>query len=320
MKQEIDAMLAIGQVLREKDNFLITSHYSPDGDNIGSSYALWHFLQTLGKKALIINEDPIPEKYLFILETECFKTFAEYDGAKFENVIILDAGSFERIGKVATLIADEHTIINIDHHYSNVGFGTHNLILPDRAATAQIIFELFKANGLSFDASAASAMYLGLLTDTGGFRYQNTDSRVLNTAAELVSCGIKPDEIMEQAFHVHHYRDIVKLGKLLAGMELILPYGVALVYQHDMVEPIEDNDLVVEMLNSVAEAKIMIFVRRVEEKLLKISFRSRCEYNVSAFAARYGGGGHPQAAGLRFRSTFEQFRQDVLEVLFAELV
>lgn len=319
MNNEVWTMQEIGRLLKERDDFLITSHYSPDGDNIGSCYAVWHFLKVLGKKAVIINEDPIPEKLQFLIEEECYQQFADYGGEKFRNVIILDAGSFERIGKVATLISEEAKIINIDHHYSNSGFGDFNLILPDRAATAQIIYELFIANDLAIDKTAASAMYLGLLTDTGGFRFQNTDFRVLSTAASLVTYEISPDDLMERAFHINHYRDIVKLGKLISEMELIMPYGVAIVYQDDLIEPIGDNDLVVEILNSVKEARIMIFVRRVEDKLLKISFRSRCGYNVSEFAARYGGGGHPQAAGLRFRSTYAQFRKDVLEKLLHEL-
>ncbi|MBN1969263.1 MAG: bifunctional oligoribonuclease/PAP phosphatase NrnA [Candidatus Delongbacteria bacterium] len=304
----------------KRDNFLIISHYSPDGDNIGSSLAIHRFLQTIGKNSIIVNEDPIPEKYKFLLlPTDRFYTFNDYnENSNFENIIALDCATYDRLGKSTDLISEDHFIINIDHHFTNPCYGNLNLIEHEKAATCQVIYDLLKINDFIINEKIGTPLYNGLVTDTGGFRFSNTTPEVLKIASELSQLGVKPDFLMENAIYANPAEEIKKICSIISKLELYDDIKLVHLYHDDQAEPIKDNDMVLSLLNSINNVEVTLFTRKIESNLLKCSLRSS-GYDVSNFASQFGGGGHKQAAGLRFKGTIEDFRELVLKKLIGIL-
>ncbi len=327
----------IKDLILAKDNFLITAHYSPDGDNLGSSFSIYELLTNLGKKAVIINEDPMPEKFHFLSDINNtgnkipFYTHDEFQNLtsdkfssngdkKFENIIVLDVGSYERIGNVTDFFTTENpSILNLDHHHSNPGFGILSIVDESYASTTQLLFDFFESNsktkGFEITESIASFLYIGILTDTGGFRYSNTNKNLLSAAAKLTTYGIDPAKLMEKAFYVHSYADIKKVGIILNNIEMLNPAPIAYLFHDQFKDPISDNDIVIDFLNSIEEAEITIFARKTGENFFKLSFRSKSDFDVSKYVSQFGGGGHPKAAGLRFRGNYEAMYKKIIKNL-----
>ncbi len=344
MNKHISKFTEIKDQILSKDNFLITAHYSPDGDNLGSSFAIYELLTNLGKKAVVINEDPMPVKFDFLkdidnngseipfythkefldLESESFSLNGD---KKFDNIIVLDVGSYERIGKVTdffTTEEDNQFIINLDHHHSNPMFGKISIVDGSYASTTQLLFDFFESNsdvkGFEITKNIATYLYLGILTDTGGFRYSNTNKNLLSAAAKLTTYGINPSEIMEKAFYVHSYEDIKKVGKILNNIKMLSPAPIAYLFHDQFADPISDNDIVIDFLNSIEEAEITIFARKTDENLFKLSFRSKTDFDVSKYVNQFGGGGHPKAAGLRYRGNYEGMYSKIIEKIYKEFI
>ena len=339
MKNHNEKFNQIKDLILAKDNFLITAHYSPDGDNLGSSFAIYELLINLGKKAVIINEDPMPEKFNFLQDLDNsdnkipFYTHDEFfnlksekyslkGNKKFKNIIVLDVGSYERIGNVTDFFVEksnELIITNLDHHHSNPGFGALSIVDESYASTTQLLFDFFDANssikGFEITKTIASFLYLGILTDTGGFRYSNTNKNLLSAAAKLTTYGIDPAKLMEKAFYVHSYADIKKVGTILNNIEMLSPAPIAYLFHDQFKDPISDNDIVIDFLNSIEEAEITIFARKTGENFFKLSFRSKTDFDVSKYVSQFGGGGHPKAAGLRFRGSYEAMYKKLIENL-----
>lgn len=308
----------IKKFIENNDNFIITAHYSIDGDNIGSSVAFYKLFERLGKKSVIVNEDPVPEMFKFLIKDVNFKTFDQVDD-KFSNAVVLDVGSYERMGKVSTLFNDDVEILNIDHHISNKGFGGIDVVCIECAATAEIVTELFDRLGYGIDEDIATALYVGILTDTGGFRYSNTNARVLESAARLCKTGINPSLITEKVIYSNSFNEIKTAGEIISKVEFIEDGKVALLFHDNTTNPILNNDLVIDLMNSIKEANITLFVRKVEEGLIKSSFRSKTDFDLAEFTAKFGGGGHKKAAGLRFRGTFEEYKEKIINTLLDEV-
>lgn len=313
-------LLQIGKEITARDEFLITAHFSPDGDNIGSCVAVYQLLKNMGKKAVIINEDPVPDKFRFLLGDDIVINLAsDYPQEKFDNVIILDVGSPARIGTVKNFVAEEAFIINIDHHSSNPRFGDLFVVDNICAAAAQVVYNLIVANDFTLTKRIAEAIYVGILSDTGGFRYSNTDKAVMQTATALMEFDIDASDLMERTFHLNPFQQVLKAGTIIKNTELIYPGPAAILIHDQQTNPIQDNDLILELLNSVKEAAVILFIRVMDDNLIKTSFRSKTDFNVSDFAAKFGGGGHPKAAGLRFDGTLQVYKDTVLKQLEIEL-
>ncbi|MCK4979404.1 MAG: DHH family phosphoesterase, partial [Candidatus Delongbacteria bacterium] len=157
----------IGEFILENDNFLITSHFSPDGDNIGSCIAFHLMLTELGKASVIVNEDKLVSRFEFLLKgkTSVFKQFSEMNVEdKYSNVIILDTANIDRIGKVSELFSENATIVNIDHHFTNTDFGTINFVDGNIASASQLVLQIFKGNDLAVSKEVSDAILAGVLS------------------------------------------------------------------------------------------------------------------------------------------------------------
>lgn len=317
-----DSLEQISELLQKSEDILILEHEKPDGDSIGSGLALALALSSLGKKALLLSQDPHPAVYDFLPGRQLYATVSDVDPEDIrpDVTVFLDCAGPERAGK-ALDYARSDAWVNIDHHVSNLGFGDVSLVDPDAAATGELVFFLLKVMGVAFDTDVATCLYAALVTDTGGFRYQNTSPRCLQVAAELLSRGVNPSEVADQLYEAKSFASLMLLKNALHTLTLhgngrLATIEVTRAMLEDSGASLEDADSIVDYPRSIAGVEVALcFKENLDWEAVNISLRSRSKVDVSQIAAMLGGGGHPRAAGAVVEGTLEQAKARVFEVL-----
>jgi phosphoesterase RecJ-like protein len=292
--------------IRSRERFLLTAHEGPDGDALGSLLGMHHLLTQLGKDSVMFlaaKEFPLPIEYRFLPLEEVFHE-APADMAD-RAVVFLDCGNIDRM-PVDFLSEDGHFTINIDHHHDNTLFGGLNLVEVDASCTAEIVYELAVLLGARITPEMAAALYVGLVTDTGKFMYENTSARTHRIAADLIEAGVDVDETYRRLYEHVPIEKLRLLSRALEGIQhhcdgrLVLAYIAAADYEvsgagEEMTEGIIDH------LRSVEGARVAALIRDLGDRgraARKVSLRSSDgEIDVSAIARAHGGGGHKRAAG-----------------------
>jgi phosphoesterase RecJ-like protein len=308
--------------IKKSENIVLVSHQNPDGDAIGSSLGLYHILKNMNKKATVFNSTkPLPQ-YLDFLPG--FEKITDKLPKKFDLMISLDCGSFDRLG------IDEKPdfLINIDHHVSNTNYGEINIINPNAASTSHVIYDMCKAWGVDLDEKSALCLYTALVTDTGSFQYESVNEKVFEMAADLVRAGVKPDFVAKMLFQRDRLSRLRLLAKAYDTIELCCDAKAAFVeITKEMMEITgaikEDTDTVVNSVRALASVEVACMLREDEEGI-KISLRSKNYADVSKIAQKYGGGGHIRAAGATFKNEFDFekvkniLKEDLKEILKEE--
>lgn len=308
-RAELDAALSF---LREHDDFLVVSHVQPDGDAISSTVAVRWLLDKLGKRSMLINEGRVPPRLMFLPHAEEIVNYGEQQpGRKFRAVVAVDCADRLRIGRVSELFEQPCALLNIDHHPTNDGFGTVNLIRPDAAATAEILFDLIEYAGLALDRGAATAIYTGLLTDTGGFRYANTSPHVMQAASRLLSAGVDAHRLADHLLERMTMPQMRILQRGLSRLEFTADGKVGWLYivPADLAETGasgEDLEGLVNYARNIDGVEVGMLFKAMEDGSVKVSFRSAGEADVSAIAKQFGGGGHLRAAGCTLSLPLEE--------------
>jgi bifunctional oligoribonuclease and PAP phosphatase NrnA len=292
--------------LRSRDRFLLTAHEGPDGDALGSLLAMHHLLSQLGKDSVMFmaaKEFPLPIEYRFLPLEEVFHE-APADMAD-RTVIFLDCGNVDRM-PVDFLSEDGNFTINVDHHHDNTLFGDVNLVDVAASCTAEIVYKLAILLGAEITPEIASALYVGLVTDTGKFMYENTNAHTHRIAAELIDAGVAVDDTYRRLYEHVPIEKLRLVSRALDGIQrhcderLVLTYVAAADYEasgagEEMTEGIIDH------LRSVEGSKVAALIRDLGDRgraARKVSLRSSDgEVDVSAIARKHGGGGHKRAAG-----------------------
>jgi phosphoesterase RecJ-like protein len=291
--------------LREGDRFLLTTHEGPDGDALGSLLALHDILTQLGKDSVMFlaeKEFPLPVEYRFMPLQEVFhEPPADLSD---RTVVFLDCGNIERMP--VDWLQNGFEILNIDHHHDNTRFGTVNLVDDSAACTAEIVFELAGRLGAELTSEIATALYVGLITDTGMFMYENTDARSHRTAAALIEAGVDVNEIYRRLYEHAPLEKLKLIARALEKIELHDDGSIAITYisKHDYdvtggSEVLTEG--IIDHLRTIDGTLVAAVVRDQAEKgraKRKVSLRSTDgRVDVSAIAREQGGGGHQRAAG-----------------------
>jgi phosphoesterase RecJ-like protein len=292
--------------IRSRQRFLLTAHEGPDGDALGSLLGMHELLTQLGKDSVMFlaaKEFPLPIEYRFLPLEEVFHE-QPADMAD-RAVVFLDCGNIDRM-PIDFLGEAGSVLINIDHHHDNTLFGDINLVDVEASCTAEIVYELAIALGVEITPEMASALYVGLVTDTGKFMYENTNARTHRIAAHLIEAGVAVDDTYRRLYEHVPLEKLRLLSRALEGIQhhckgrLVLSYITATDYKasgggEEMTEGIIDH------LRSVEGAKVAALIRDLGDRgraARKVSLRSSGgEVDVSAIARARGGGGHKRAAG-----------------------
>ncbi len=316
---------ALHAFLGRHRKLLLTTHVNPDGDAIGSEVAFARWLTARGAQVRILNDSPTPGAYAWLAaenaievydEALCEARFAEADA-----LVVLDTGNRQRIGRLASHI-DLHTIAVavVDHHVTHDGFGQVNVIEPALASTASLVFELLGEDGWTPDALAAEALYVGLFTDTGNFRYSNTDARAHRMAAALIEAGVQPEATTSRVNATAPAGRLRFFGEVLANLEMLDGGRLALLEaapeqfaRHGLVGA--DTEGLVDMPRVIAGVEVVLLVSEVQPGKVKVSLRSTGRVSIDQVVARLGGGGHPHAAGAQLRGSREDAKAKLLPEL-----
>lgn len=304
--------------LRRVDSFLISTHTSPDGDAIGSMLALAHFLRALGKDSVVCaSHDPVPRLYEWLPgagEVVNGTAFTE----SFELAIMVDVAQLERLGSVGKAISSDQKILVLDHHLDEHPSGALNLVDPTYAAASEIVFELFEEAGIPLTQEAAECIYVGLATDTGGFRFSNTNPRAHRIAARLLEAGVDASVVSSRVFEALSRPKFSLLQCVLNAMVLSdegrLAYSS--ITERDMAEAKatgEDVDGLVNYGLNIEGVQVGVLFREVDSHSVKVSLRSRRGFNSAKLLKAFGGGGHAAAAGATLTRTLEDAQEAILQ-------
>ncbi|NMO96204.1 DHH family phosphoesterase [Paenibacillus lemnae] len=309
------------QFLLEHDDYLIVSHVQPDGDAVSSTLAVGWLLSRLGKKFVMINEGVIPKRMQFLWHAdELLDMSVNRPKRKFDNIICVDCADFQRVGRTQELFSEQSLLLNIDHHPTNDRYGHVNVVLPEAAATAEILYDLLNSFDVEWDADIASAIYTGLLTDTGGFRYSNTSSKVMGIASELLSHGVNGPDLAESLLEEMTLPQIKVLVQALNTLQMTDDGRIAWVFvtpeqMRETGAVNEDLEGIVNYPRNIQGVEVGILFKSLESGAVKASFRSAGHVDVAALAQSFGGGGHVRAAACRIEGDLQSVITQVVEVV-----
>lgn len=302
-------------------SYLVVAHENPDGDAISSCAAMSWLLEQYGKQVTIINQSDLPKRLDYLYRYDDIIQYKDELDLNFEAVIALDCADASRMGEVLVHIQNRKApLLNIDHHPTNNGFGTLNIIRAEAAATVEIIYDLIKLTPFTPNLACAKALYSGLLTDTGGFRYSNTSPAVMSMASELLALGVSAYELAD---HLLEKMTMGRLKLLQTALARITfneaqTIGWVTILEEDLANcgaVSEDIEGIVNYILNVEGVEVGILFKQSENGVIKASIRSAGKVNVSQIAQSFGGGGHVRAAGCRLSSDLDESVKSLVEAV-----
>ncbi len=308
----------IMELIERHGSVLVTGHVDPDGDCIGSMFAFALMLEEMGKKVVCYAPGEISELFLKLPGASTLVGRDEAAAFRHDLVIALDSPNTARTEEFARACGDGD-VINIDHHPTNEMYGCVNVVDGDCAATAVLVYRFFRtaAPGM-IDSRIADCLYLGILMDTGGFRFQNVDSEALRIAAELIDHGARAYELAHEFIYVKKFSTLKLLGLVLDSLRLHVGGRAATMeVTREMLErtgtTLKDSEGFVDYGAALDDVELVALLRENAPGEIRVSLRSRNHYDVSVLAERFGGGGHMRAAGLTLRTDLETARKTVVD-------
>lgn len=285
--------------IRETDNFLIVSHVAPDGDALGSMLAMGELLDSMGKQAFLFNESGLPDRFSWLApKREILQTLPE---EPIDTVIVLDCGGLDRPGTMVMPWLSSKIVLNIDHHLGNPMFGSLNWVDQRASSVGEMVGVLARKLGVPLCGLLGQYVYLALISDTGDFCFNNTRPETLEMAAEILRLGLLPGPFHEQKQSTGTINQLQMRGTVLQQARLFADGRISLiVFTRELFEQTntgpEDTEGLVNTVLYVRGVQVAISIREEADRL-KFSLRSKGSTNVQAVAARFGGGGHRNAAG-----------------------
>lgn len=312
----------VAAALTSARHIVLTTHVNADGDGVGSEIGLWYLLRARGISVSIANPTAIPDRFQFLIPDGADATDrAAREIERADIVASLDIGDISRLGNLASIINKRRPtplFVCIDHHVGPIKLpdGPY-LIAPEATATAELVFDLASVVGWPLTPEVAQALYVGLLTDTGGFRFSNTTARALRVAAALLEKGVDPESIYASVYASAPEGRVRLLAEVLQTLVVESDVGLAWVSvpadalrRHEVTA--DDLDGIVEFPRSIAGVRLALLFRHLGSGRIKVSFRSMGEVDVAALAHQFGGGGHHRAAGASLSGTMADVEEQVL--------
>ncbi|MHB8172998.1 MAG: DHH family phosphoesterase [Nitrospirota bacterium] len=304
----------VAEAIRNLDSLLISTHVSPEGDAIGSELGLALSLIKMGKKVSILNADPVPEFLQFLPGAELIKTGTEIK-EPYDALVVVDCEP-ERTG-LKLKDAPGLKTINIDHHVTNPKTANVYWVNPEAAAAGEMVYDLLIFMDAPIDKDIATNLYTCIFTDTGSFRYTNTDADALAKSAKLLSYGVDTWKVAENVYETKSFGRMKLLGLVLADMEISLDGLVSWVtvkeeFYRMTGTKAEDTDGFINYPRAVKGVEVAVLFREAGPDKVKISFRSKGRANVSTLAESFGGGGHPNASGVIMDMPLDKTKDFVL--------
>jgi bifunctional oligoribonuclease and PAP phosphatase NrnA len=309
-------MQEAARLIRGASTIAMACHIGPDGDALGSMLGLAGAARAQGRKVYPSFGEPfvVPDAYRF-LPVELLVRPGDVPPEP-ELMVTFDAGSVDRLGELGANASKASDVIVIDHHVTNEGFGTVNVIQPGASSTAEMVFELLEVLGWEIDEAVATSLLTGIVTDTGRFQYSNTSPRTLQVASRLVAAGARPEVIGQHVYEEVPFGYLAVAGAVLTRARLDPERRLAwsVLERSDMEAAgigLDEVDPLIDAVRVAREADVALLMKHVEVDKVRVSLRSRGRVDVGAIAAELGGGGHHNAAGFTFTGSPDQVIDEV---------
>lgn len=312
------------QHIKDGQHILIASHAEPDGDSVGSLVALGLALTKLDKKITMHTPSPIPAVYRFLPGASRIVQQIQ-DADIYDLALVLDCGDLTRIGDTSAEIGRIPVLINIDHHVSNTGFGHIQFIDTDACATAEIIYRLINALEIPFDKDIATSIYTGILTDTGSFRFSNTNRAAFVISQAMTDAGVEPHNVAQRVFGTYSLGRIKLLNMALNSIEIsengkLSMMTVTRSMLNTTGTSTEDLDGMINYARRIEDVKVAALIHEIKNGAGKftnmnryhVSLRSDSSVDVAKIASKFGGGGHASAAGFQIDSTLVALKTKII--------
>ncbi|MDO4767598.1 MAG: bifunctional oligoribonuclease/PAP phosphatase NrnA [Pseudomonadota bacterium] len=312
----------IAEHLRATDNFLVTSHVSPDGDALGSMLAVGEVLDAMGKQVRLFNESGLPERFRWLSPRQ--EILRDLPDTEPETIIVLDCGSPQRAGTLLAPWLSSKTVVNIDHHLDNPLFGSINWVDQRVSSTGEMVGMLARELNVPLAGLLGEYVYLSLISDTGDFCFSNTRPETLEMAAEILRLGLLPGPFHEQRQSTGTINQLRMRGTVTQQATLHSQGRISLIsftrelFRQTGTGP-EDTEGLVNRVLYLRGVQAAIATREEDNGSIKFSLRSKGDVNVQAVAARFGGGGHRNAAGGTLDMSVDEAGRTLVDAVAAEL-
>lgn len=305
------------EFLKEADNIVILTHEYPDGDTLGSGFALCKILQQLGKKAKVRINQALQEKFYYLTYGLLEQDFTE------QTVVSVDVADTVLLGELMPYKGKID--LCIDHHYSNTNYAQRTYVDSTAASTTEIVAKIGYLLGIVLNKDIADCIYTGITTDTGCFRYGNTTAQTHRIAAKMIENGCESAKINRAMFETVSYERMAIEGKVIESMELFSKGKIAVIYTtKEMLKQsgVAEDELegISSLPRQIIGVSIGITLREKKEGLYKISLRTNDGVDAGAICAKFGGGGHAAAAGCSIQGTLEEAKEQIVKAAQEELM
>ena len=289
------------RAIRKHKTFFISSHVNPDTDALTSMLALSLALKKMGKKVKAVHGQPVPKMYRFLSGSHLIEPYRGKD-IEYDAAIILDCGSSDRIGRPAQALKRGKPLINIDHHITSDYFGSINLVDAKASSTAELVFNLLKKMGFKINKQIAELLYLGIMTDTGSFRYDNTTARTHIIVSELLKYRLSVNKLYSRVYENIPLHDLGLFIKIMNRMEIShRARAASLVLNKKELKRISGQfdikEKIFNLLRSIRGIEAVMIFTEIQKNLTRVNFRSQNKVDVARLALAFGGGGHRKASG-----------------------
>ena len=310
-------------LLREGERFVLTGHVRPDGDCIGAEAALARVLEALGKKVWVINPDPIQAQFDYLAAHVDYRVFGG-DLPAHDVSVFLDFCELGRTGAMAEAFKQAGSSkLVVDHHvFEDEPWWDAAYVDVTASATGLLVHRIARELGVELDAHAAAGVFTSIVTDTGWFKHSNTDAETLVVAGELVAAGVDPS-VLYQAIYQRNARDqpggvaraLSRLEYLADGRLAVVDLPVAQVGEPELA----DGDDVLDIVRAVGRVDVVLLLRELEEGQIRLSARSKGEFDVHRLATGFGGGGHRRASGATLPGPLETARARLVAAALSQM-
>lgn len=316
-------------VIDKAQRILVTSHIRPDGDAVGGVVAMRQVLRALGKEVVAVLLDAVPPRYSMLVEPEAVPVWPDDVGphnvGQVDAIVIVDTCTYTQLEPMAEYLrASKAVKIAVDHHATREELADYYLVDEQAAAASVLVWQWCRQMDWPVDDLAADALFVGMSTDCGWFRFANTNAELLASCAELVSRGVRPDELHQKLYQAEPAGRLRLLGAMLETMELHADGRFACLalpaeaFRRCGATPMDTEDLINEPQRIGSVVVTALFVEE-DDGRVRLSLRSKRDVDVAAIAQSFGGGGHTRAAGARASLPLDEFKRQITAAVLEAL-
>ncbi len=310
--------------IRRHRKFLVTSHHNPDADAISSVLAMAMFLKSLGKQAYVLNEDACPQWLKFLPGTSRLKKAGDVKKLDYDAAIVLDSGDLERVGGVNKFIQKGKPLVNIDHHVTNKGFGSVNVVRSKASSTCEMIFDMFQEARHPLNKNLAVLLYAGIMTDTGSFRFENTSAHTHAVAEQLMAFKFSAARMYDRLYvgipvaDMKMFTDLIHGAKLLDGNRVFC-VSLSKKAAEGFSKSFDLKEKLFTFLRSVDGIEVVVILTELKPKEVRVNLRSQNDFDVAVLAQQFNGGGHKKAAGGKIYDSLSNAQKIICSAIHKKL-